>query len=72
MDKDIILDYVTKTPGNTNRAVLGSMLDSMVHMRTQKVVIFFIYKTTNKTIIADYKVTITDSGATFTETEYEY
>lgn len=29
MDKDTILDYVTETPGNTNRAVLGSMLDSM-------------------------------------------
>lgn len=28
MDKDTILDYVTETPGNTNRAVLGSMLDS--------------------------------------------
>ena len=29
MDKDTILDYVIETPGNTNRAVLGSMLDSM-------------------------------------------
>lgn len=29
MDKETILDYVTETPGNTNRAVLGSMLDSM-------------------------------------------
>ena len=29
MDKDTILEYVTETPGNTNRAVLGSMLDSM-------------------------------------------
>ena len=29
MDKDTILNYVTETPGNTNRAVLGSMLDSM-------------------------------------------
>ena len=29
MDKNDILDYVTETPGNTNRAVLGSMLDSM-------------------------------------------
>ena len=29
MDKDTILDYVTETPGNTNRAVLGSMLDSI-------------------------------------------
>lgn len=28
MDKNTILDYVTETPGNTNRAVLGSMLDS--------------------------------------------
>ena len=28
MDKNDILDYVTKTPGNTNRAVLGGMLDS--------------------------------------------
>lgn len=28
MDKNDILDYVTETPGNTNRAVLGSMLDS--------------------------------------------
>lgn len=28
MDKDTILDYVTETPGNTNRAVLGDMLDS--------------------------------------------
>ena len=27
---DKILDYVTETPGNTNRAVLGSMLQSMV------------------------------------------
>lgn len=30
MDKNDILDYVTETPGNTNRAVLGSMLDSFV------------------------------------------
>lgn len=29
MDKDTILNYVTETPRNTNRAVLGSMLDSM-------------------------------------------
>ena len=29
MDKETILNYVTETPGNTNRAVLGSMLDSM-------------------------------------------
>lgn len=29
MDKNDILDYVTKTPANTNRAVLGSMLDSV-------------------------------------------
>ena len=29
MDKNDILDYVTETPGNTNRAVLGSMLDSV-------------------------------------------
>lgn len=29
MDKDTILDYVTETPGNTNRAVLGSMLDEI-------------------------------------------
>ena len=29
MDKNDILNYVTETPGNTNRAVLGSMLDSM-------------------------------------------
>ena len=29
MDKNDILDYVTETPGNTNRAVLGSMLDSI-------------------------------------------
>ena len=29
MDKNTILDYVTETPGNTNRAVLGSMLDSL-------------------------------------------
>ena len=29
MDKNTILNYVTETPGNTNRAVLGSMLDSM-------------------------------------------
>lgn len=29
MDKNTILDYVTETPGNTNRAVLGSMLDSI-------------------------------------------
>lgn len=29
MDKETILDYVTETPENTNRAVLGSMLDSM-------------------------------------------
>ena len=29
MDKDTILNYVTETPGNTNRAVLGSMLDSI-------------------------------------------
>ena len=28
MDKNAILDYVTETPGNTNRAVLGDMLDS--------------------------------------------
>ena len=28
MDKNDILDYVTETPGNTNRAVLGDMLDS--------------------------------------------
>lgn len=28
MDKDTILDYVIETPGNTNRAVLGDMLDS--------------------------------------------
>ena len=31
MDKDTILDYVTETPGNTNRAVLGSMLDLHHH-----------------------------------------
>lgn len=29
MDKDTILNYVTKTPGNTNRAVLSSMLNSI-------------------------------------------
>ena len=29
MDKNDILNYVTETPGNTNRAVLGSMLDSI-------------------------------------------
>ena len=29
MDKDTILNYVTETPGNTNRAVLSGMLDSM-------------------------------------------
>ena len=29
MDKNTILNYVTETPGNTNRAVLGSMLDSI-------------------------------------------
>ena len=29
MDKETILNYVTETPGNTNRAVLGSMLDSI-------------------------------------------
>lgn len=29
MDKNTILDYVTETPGNTNRAVLGDMLDSV-------------------------------------------
>ena len=29
MDKDTILNYVTETPGNTNRAVLKSMLDSL-------------------------------------------
>ena len=29
MDKDTILNYVTETPGNTNRAVLGSMLDDV-------------------------------------------
>ena len=29
MDKDTILDYVTETPGNTNRAVLRSMLNSI-------------------------------------------
>lgn len=28
MDKNTILNYVTETPGNTNRAVLESMLDS--------------------------------------------
>ena len=29
MDKNTILNYVTETPGNTNRAVLRSMLDSL-------------------------------------------
>lgn len=29
MDKNTILDYVTETPWNTNRAVLSSMLDSI-------------------------------------------
>lgn len=29
MDKNDILDYVMNTPGNTNRAVLRSMLDSL-------------------------------------------
>ena len=29
MDKQDIINYVTETPGNTNKAVLGSMLDSM-------------------------------------------
>lgn len=28
MDKNTILNYITETPGNTNRAVLGDMLDS--------------------------------------------
>lgn len=28
MDKETILDYVTETPGNTNRNVLKSMLNS--------------------------------------------
>lgn len=28
MTKKEILDYITETPGNTNRAVLGDMLDS--------------------------------------------
>ena len=29
MNKNDILDYVTKTPSNSNRAVLGGMLDSI-------------------------------------------
>ena len=29
MDKDTILDYVTETPHNTNRAVLNSMLNQL-------------------------------------------
>ena len=29
MDKETILNYVTETPGNTNRAVLESMLEGM-------------------------------------------
>ena len=29
MDKNTILDYVTETPGNTNRAVLDGMLNSI-------------------------------------------
>ena len=31
MDKNDILDYVTETPGNTNRAVLSGMLDSIAN-----------------------------------------
>ena len=55
MDKDTILDYVTETPGNTNRAVLGSMLDSMggggssqplmVHLTTEDGLLFTFDKT---------------------------
>ena len=29
MDKNKVLDYVTNTPGNTNRAVLSGMIDSI-------------------------------------------
>ena len=39
MDKNDILDYVIETPGNTNRAVLGSMLDSMGNSKEDNIVI---------------------------------
>lgn len=39
MDRKTILDYITETPGNTNRAVLKGMLDSIdsgVELKTGK------------------------------------
>ena len=38
MDKNTILNYVTETPGNTNRAVLRSMLDSIASSSDVEVV----------------------------------
>ena len=40
MDKETILKYVTETPGNTNKAVLKGMLDSIAGNGVEMVTLF--------------------------------
>ena len=54
MDKDTILDYVTETPGNTNRAVLGSMLDSMGGGGSSSSVIQLIFDSHHQQVETNY------------------
>ena len=53
MDKDTILDYVTETPGNTNRAVLSGMLDSMDSGGNEMLVVGLIAQTGNYDFTTD-------------------
>ena len=41
MDKETILNYVTETPGNTNRAVLSGMLDSIAESGCGVLIVHF-------------------------------
>lgn len=57
MDKNDILDYVTETPWNTNRAVLGGMLDSFAGGGggggSSAFVVTFTYDSEHETFTAD-------------------
>ena len=54
MDKDTILDYVTETPGNTNRAVLSGMLDSMSGGGSSSSVIQLIFDSHRQQVGTNY------------------
>lgn len=57
MDKNDILDYVMNTPGNTNRAVLSGMLDSMSGSGGDEMLVV--------------SITVTPAGATLDKTYIE-